>query len=471
MRMLEVAALVAISAAAAAAQADRPLEASLRHGSGEGVFYIDQPAYVVVFEVIPGQGVQQIYPRSSYESTHAADAGEYLLSRPFRSQYNYAGWNNSMPYARPIYMLDGAGRIASYYYETGWTGSQSFGMVRTLLLVASRKPLRRVGSPEGAQHWLQQVVGFRAISNSVYAPEAMLDDIVNAVTPAGAGVDDVVVDMLEIADDMYRQQFAVQSVQFRCPSGVYTVSAEFYFGSGMFVCPGPRPTQAQQAPPTTPGADSGKTEDLRFPARKIPPKTDAQIEDARVIRRGIGSTPATPSATLEEGYRVVPRGVRPTPAVVGAPADEGYRSYRHGVQNPAAPGRATIVMGAQPPMESFTGRAINTTGAWVPPSRTLTPSEQGYRAGSAGDPSASGGYRGGSRVGTTYNGTSSATGSSSGSSSASSGTSGAAASAPTPSTSSSSSGQTASQAQSSRSAESRAAVGAAASSSKVPPTP
>ena len=102
-------------------------------------------------------------------------------------QYGYYGWNGAMPYAQPMYMVDGYGRIASYYYTTGWTGTQMTSPLRTLLLVASRRPLRRVTSPEAAQHWLQQTVGFQAISHSLYAPQSMLTDIVDAILPDGAG--------------------------------------------------------------------------------------------------------------------------------------------------------------------------------------------------------------------------------------------------------------------------------------------
>ena len=154
MTMLRVAVLLAVGAAGAAAQVAAPLEASLRRGVNEPSFYVDQPAYVAVFEVIPGQGVQQLFPRTTYQSQRAVEPGEYLLSRPFQSRIGYAGWGASVPYARPMWMVDSRGRIISYYYTTGWTGTEAgwgaafIPPTRTLLLVASRTPLRRVAKSD-----------------------------------------------------------------------------------------------------------------------------------------------------------------------------------------------------------------------------------------------------------------------------------------------------------------------------------
>lgn len=406
MRLLRLVALLAVWTAGAAGQGQRPLEASLRRGASEPVFYVDQPAYVAVFEVIPGHGVQQLFPRSGSQASRLVEPGEYLLSRPFRSEYGYYGWNNSMPYARPIYMLDSYGRVASYYYTTGWTGAQELSPTRTVLLVASRQPLRLVGSPESARNWLQRIVGFRAISFTVHAPESMLTDIVDAILPLGSSEDDVVVDVLEFDEPMFGERmWAGRSISFACAGGVVSMSAEFFFASGMFYCPPVMPRQNTPLPTPVPGipVDSTKVEELRYPARKVPKKTDVEDESFRQFRRGSGGAPASPGATVEEGYRQFGRGVSQTPAAAGVPAsgvpaagipaEEGFRPHRRGFDIPEVGGRSTISVGVPMPVEGWArGGVTPVTSAWVPPSSGLTPSDQGYGAGRIRPEGASNGY-------------------------------------------------------------------------------
>jgi len=461
MRMLKAAVLVALSAAGATAQVQQPLEASLRRGAGEAVFYVSEPAYVAVFEVIPGQGVQQVFPRSTFQSQRPVEPGEYLLSRPFRSSYSYYGWNNSMPYARPVYMLDGGGRIASYYYTTAWTDARMISPVRTYLLVASRKPFRRVSGPEAAQHWLQQVVGFSAISNTVYAPASMLDDIVDAILPLGTTVDDVVVDELQLDDSWFDdRRWAGRSISFQCPGGMYSVPAEFFFGSGMFWCPAVPPRQTTPATagpqPTPVPPDSGTWELLKRPGRKVPPKTDVEPENVRSFRRGVITTSASPGAEVDEGYRSLRRGVVTTPAATGAPEPEGFRAYRRSIASPVAPSSATISVGVTsvPAIEGYTRHGVNpATGAWVPPTPSLSPNDYGYGAGRF-SPAGSGSGNGASRPSGGYNGNA--------------GTATYATPASTAPVASPAPAPTASQAQAERSAASRTEVQAARPST-VPP--
>jgi hypothetical protein len=355
--------MAVLCAASAAAQEASPLEASLRRGVGEASFFVDQPAYVAVFELIPGNGVQQLFPRSSHQASQAVPPGEYLLSRPLRSGYGYYGWNHSQPYARPIFMADAGGRVVSYYYSTGWTGDVAsdalLAAVRTVLLVASRSPLRLVGSPDAAQHWLQQVIGFRAVSSAVFVPSAMLSDIVDAVLPVGADADDVVVDVLEISDyELGMRRWAGQSIAFVCPTGVTRVPAEFFFGTGVFYCPAaPRagtPTSTQPPP-----SDTVTVEELQHPARKVPDKY--QVEESAVQhRRAIVSTPVAPQARTEEAYQPFRR--------PGETSPEAVRAYGRGVWTSTVSPRATISVGV--PVEPVQGRRvggdITVSEAYVP---------------------------------------------------------------------------------------------------------
>lgn len=463
MRFLNTVALLAACAASAAAQGQPPLEATLRRGSFEPLFYVDQPAYVAVFEVIPGQGVQQIFPRSAHQASKPVEPGEYLLSRPFRSQIGDYGWNAHMPYARPMYMLDNRGRITSYYYATGWSGYEagwgaaSLGPTRTLLLVASRAPLRLVSSPDAARLWLQHVVGFRAISSTVLAPQSMLTDIVDAVIPTGTSMDDVVVDVIEVYDfDRGSNRWLGQSITFACPGGLYTVPAQFFFASGMFYCPVAQPyadTPATSAGPAP--IDTVTREQLQLPARKVPPKYEVE-EGAVQLRGGVRTTtPVMPPTQVEEGYRPYRRG--------GGTAEEGFRPYGRGIGTTEAT-RATITLGAPINPEGVQpARLIPTTGAWVPPIPGAAPSDYGYGAGRFTPSGSSGGY--GSTAGSSTNRVGEAPSRSTASTASTS-------SAPASSATSSTPSQSPSQAQAERSAASRAEVSATrAAGAKPNPDP
>lgn len=466
MRFLSTVVLLSVCAAGAAAQGQPPLEATLRRGSLEPLFYVDQPAYVAVFEVIPGRGVQQIFPRSAHQASEPVEPGEYLLGRPFRSQLDNYAWSAAREYARPMYMLDNRGRIISYYYTTGWTGyasgwgGEGVGPTRTLLLVASRAPLRLVSSPDAARQWLQHVVGFRAITNTIVAPQSMLTDIVAAVIPTGTRMDDIVVDVLEVQDDLNygSSRWIGQSITFACPGGYYRIPAQFFFAHGTFYCPMARPYA--DTPGGTPMApapvDTVTREGVQLPGRKVPPKYQVD-EDAVQLRGGVRTTsPLMLPAPGDEGYRPYRRG--------GIAAEEGFRSYGHGVGTTEA-SRAVLTVGAPViPEGAQAARLIPSTGAWVPPISGAPSSEYGYGAGRFTPSGTYGGY-GSSAGGSTNRSGDVSRSTATTSSSSSSSSAGTAATSSAPS-------QTASQAQAERSAASRAEVSATrAAGGKPNPNP
>lgn len=462
MRILNTVALLAVCAASVAAQGQRPLEATLRRGSIEPLFFVDQPAYVAVFEVIPGRGVQQIFPRSAHQASRPVEAGEYLLGRPFRSQLDYNGWSSAREYARPMYMLDNRGRIVSYYYTTGWTGYEAgwgaagVGPARTLLLVASRAPLRLVSSPDAARQWLQHVAGFRAISNTVMAPQSMLTDIVDAVIPTGSSMDDVVVDVLEVYDfDRGSNRWLGESITFACPTGYYRVPAQFFFASGTFYCPVAQPYADTPATPAGPvPIDSGKTELLQPKARKVPPKYAVE-EGAVLLPGGVrNNTPVMSPPQGEEGYRPYRR--------ASITPEEGVRAYGRGIGTTETT-RATVTLGAPITPEGVQpARLIPSTGAWVPPIPGAAPSDYGYGASRFTSTGSLGGY-GRSAGGSTNRSGETPSRSTASSASGSSATASSAPSSP-PS-------QTPSQAQAERGAASRAEVSATRAAGKPNPDP
>ena len=462
MRVRNAVVLLAASAACAAAQGQRPLDASLRRGAFEPLFSVNEPAYVAVFEAIPGRGIQQIFPRSSMLASRPVDPGEYLLSRPLRSHFN-DGWELARPYARPVWMLDATGRIAGYYYTTGWNGpygvrSQlAYAPVRTLLMVASRFPLRLVDGPEAAQHWLQRVVGFRELTFSVAPAQSTFDDIVAAIVPTGAGVDDVVVDVLDLVgqDDSW-SRLAAQSITFRCPGGgVYAMNAQFFFASGDFWCPTPR--IASEGPPVTPTprpAEAPPVEGIKG-FRRVPTKTDvAQDEGVRPLPRGVRNAPVGPSAQspVEEGARMV------TGRRAGGTGDDGPRAFGRGAGS-ELPTHARVLIGETPRVEGVPSRGAGAVNrAYVPPGAPGASEDYRGRVVPEGRASGSTPYAGGTNAGGTM--------------AASSGASAGA--APTGASNAfTSPAASASSVQAARSAESRATVNAARPSATgtVPPQP
>jgi len=327
------------------------------------------------------------------------------------------------------------------------------------LMVASRFPLRLVGGPDAAQHWLQRVVGFRELTFSVAPTQSTFDDIVAAVLPTGAGVDDVVVDVLDLIDqDDVWHHFNAQSITFRCPAGsLYAMNAQFFFESGDFWCPSPR--IAVNSAPVTPAplpVDAPPVEGIKG-FRRVPTKTDVapNEEGVRALPRGVRNSPVAPSvqSPAEEGVRMY-NGRR-----VGGTGDDGPRGYGRGA-GAELPVHARVLIGETPFGDGILTRGVGTVNsAYVPP----------------GAPSASEGYRGrvvpDGRAGgyTPYTSGMTAGGSMAASSGSSVGASslGASSSYASPAAS-------ASAAQAARSAESRATIDAArpaATATVVPPQP
>ena len=231
MHLVKSAVLVCVCAASVAAQSASPVEAMLRRGVGDPTFHVDQPAYVAVFEFVPGQDVQQVYPRSASEAAQLTGAGEHQLSNVFGSD------RGSYPMARQVSTTSTSGRTQTMYLAS--SRSMSLPPTRTLLLVASRTPLRHVGSRDATRGWLPQVSGFRSAQNTTFASEPMVTAIINAVMPAGLPDDDRVSDVLEldVASVASVNRYAGQSISFGCPSGTVSVSAQLFYDTGFFRCP------------------------------------------------------------------------------------------------------------------------------------------------------------------------------------------------------------------------------------------
>lgn len=357
MRIISTAVLSMAFAGTLAAQGNVPLEASLRRGMAEPLFQVNQPAYVAVFEVLPGMGVQQIYPNSAWQAQQMVQPGEYLLSRPLWVDQAYRAWSRSRPMATPMYVVDGFGNVRNYYYATAWTGPMDFRPGRTLLMVASRQPLRQVSSPMAASNWLQRTIGFQSVANSLYAPPAMLDQIVEAVTPVGATADDFVVDVLEIMDPGYGAGYnrSGQVISFNCNGQYFTLTADFFFEAGIFRCPYQpfgRDETTPWKPPTTPW-------DTTAP----PPPKPVQ--------------PLPPDPTGDPTDKV-PGRKRPQPDGTRIGIDLG------GSNGLDLMGRSTVTIGGIVPITydgNHRGGVNPATGAWVPATPSQNTGDYGFGSG------------------------------------------------------------------------------------------
>ena len=134
--------------------ADVPLAARVEQvGSGLGI-RLNRPAYVAMFEIIPGQGVGLYYP------AYGAERG-----------YFPSGFS-SLP-------LHGARYYDSYF--TGLPARYSRGEPRFYFLVASRRPLRSITRFQRADGAIRSVLGLTAYNTLNY--RRVMDDLVEAVVP------------------------------------------------------------------------------------------------------------------------------------------------------------------------------------------------------------------------------------------------------------------------------------------------
>jgi hypothetical protein len=134
--------------------ADVPLAARIdQTGTSLGV-RLNRPAYVAMFEILPGQGVGLYYPAFSAEQAYFASGFTMLPTH-------------------------GARRYDSYF--TGSSSRYTRGQPRFYLLVASRQPLRSITRFQHSEGAIRSVLGLNAYSTMNY--RRVMDDLVQAVVP------------------------------------------------------------------------------------------------------------------------------------------------------------------------------------------------------------------------------------------------------------------------------------------------
>ena len=252
MHLMKAACLMCVLSAATPAQDTSPLNAMLTLGVGEPAFHLNQPAYVAVFEFLPGRGVRQVLPVTRAQAAERMEPGQHLLSR------YYTGGMSQGVTAIPIQVTKANGQTQTMFYASRKSREQDVAPTRTLVIVASRHPLRRVASRE-EDAWLRQVTNFRSGENTVFASEAMVDAVVGAVMPAGFGEDDQSADVLEFDTRTVgnTNHLAGQALLLACPSGSVSISAQEFSEIGSFRCPGWPVTPKSMLPRSAFGESAG----------------------------------------------------------------------------------------------------------------------------------------------------------------------------------------------------------------------
>src|SRR4051812_35143487 len=134
--------------------ADVPLAARIdQTGTGLGV-RLNRPAYVAMFEILPGQGVGLFYPAFSAEQAYFASGFTMLPTH-------------------------GARRYDSYFTSAG--SRYTRGQPRFYFLVASRQPLRSIARFQHSEGAIRSVLGLNAYSTMNY--QRVMEDLVQAVVP------------------------------------------------------------------------------------------------------------------------------------------------------------------------------------------------------------------------------------------------------------------------------------------------
>lgn len=238
---------------------------------------LNRPAYVAVFEILPGRGVGLVYP--------TAGQADGFMSGGF------------IPLWRPSNFYQ-----ASYLPDAfGYTAQAP----RYLLLIASDEPLR-VERFARSPMALRSTLGFQRFAS--WNPYSLMDDLAEAVLPA-------MVDDNSWTSDVYVQwpepralrDSRTRLVAVRCSNGRIFYAPLEYLTEGSQACP-----VAVTRSDTTARADTAAIRKLPERPRIQPRRGDAVESRERVIRarlqeRPQGERPDRPARDEDARRRVGPR--------------------------------------------------------------------------------------------------------------------------------------------------------------------
>jgi hypothetical protein len=321
--------------------ADVPLAARIdQTGSSLGV-RLNRPAYVALFEILPGQGVGLYYPAFGAERSYFASGFTMLPTH-------------------------GARRFDSYYSSR--QSRYNRGEPRFYLLVASRQPLRSINRFQRSDAAMHSVLGLTAYNTTNY--RRVMEDLVDAVVPPQSD-DDWTTDVLAVwprNDSYYANNDDYRRVY--CRDGSSQVLPIELAHWGCVRQDRPIVVRQPRTAATTPPPATGDSTRVNPPTRRRPEPATAGPTDER--EDGGGSVPVR---------RPRPESVD-RPAFAG-PGDARTPSTREGTEERAerpraeAPAREPRVPARTVEPRAETPRAEPTRSA--PPARSESPRAEPVR--------------------------------------------------------------------------------------------
>ena len=282
-------------------------------GSWFGI-QLNRPAYVAVFEILPGRGVAMVYPTYGREDAFFPH-GYSALRTPNARRYDW--------------------------YDVSYSGRYQGSEPRFYFLVASRRPLR-VSRFERSPGSLRSVLGYSAYSTLNY--RTVMNDLVNVIVPPQSE-DDWTTDVYAQWPNSYPDRYAYDQgryVRVDCGGGVVDVVPwELY----RFACRSVRQHTGQQTTGHTAPPPRSDTTRVTTPGRHRPEPRDS-------VGGGTVTNPATEGARTPE-RRVEPRREMPRMRDDDRPrVDNGSDSERPQAEPRSAEPRREAPRREEPPVES-----------------------------------------------------------------------------------------------------------------------
>ncbi len=165
-------------------------------GANEPLLYLGQPAYVALFELVPGRGVVQLYPLTRYEAGYLVEPGYRQIIPARADMARRMSWQA----ARAVRDFTPGFHVGIPGPTTQWSSApQGFLTYRHVVAIASSKPLK-VGTPNQTMSQLLLAMPALWSPASFEASPGDLEALIDAVVPAGAATG---VSALQVASPIY----------------------------------------------------------------------------------------------------------------------------------------------------------------------------------------------------------------------------------------------------------------------------
>jgi hypothetical protein len=181
----------------AAQKAPGDIGVRLEHsGANEPLLYLNQPAYVALFELVPGRGIVQLYPLTKYEAAYLVEPGYRQIVPARADMARRVSWQAATTIRdfTPGFHAGIPGPV------TQWASApQGFLPYRHVVAIASSKPLK-VGTPNQTMSYLHLAMPTLWSPASFTASPTDLEALIDAVVPPGAATG---VSAIELSSPIY----------------------------------------------------------------------------------------------------------------------------------------------------------------------------------------------------------------------------------------------------------------------------